>query len=923
MQVDQVLWTKLHRPRPPSTFIGRPRLAGRLDAALREPGVSLLCAPAGFGKSVTLAESCHRSGIPTAWVSLDANDNDALRFWRHVAAAIDDALGDRSHTLDAVDRSARRDLGNDDDGHALALISAIPPNAGPFTLALDDYHVIEREVVHAGMRYVLGHGPPSLHVAITSRADPPLDLAKRRAAGRLTEFRAADLRFSTEEGGSLLHRLTEVELSSQVVATLVEQTEGWAAGLQLAGLSLAGIDDTEGFAASFSGEHRFVLDYLAEEALGRQTPSLRTFLLETAVLDRLSGPLCDAVLDRTDSQRVLEEIERANLFTVPLDDVRGWWRYHHLFADLLRVRLHQQDRDRVVELNRRAADWFEVDGDIDRAIHHRIEEGDHRRAAGLIEDNADELLLRREGATLQRFFERLPAEHAQSRRMEIARARIAVYGGRVAEAELRLERADRLRSDEADPTPDTRSPLPGGPLTDLDTTTILLRAFVAHMRGDAEGAVELAAPVAARRDDVPHTLSLIAHWHLATAPWITGSVADAEPALVENVAAWRAIGAHDRAAWSARYLAQVQVAAGRLDDALETYRRVLDNDVDHDDPNSPAAGVAHVGIAEIAYERNDLATARLHVRLGISMCNDFVYTQALADGWLLLARIDHAEGNAAESSEAATAARQLVADNGMADLLNPIPARLAQLDLARGDTEAAARWAVARHRSLPDTPSHDDEPAELAAIRISLAEGRARHVVERLEQLRRCAVDDGRLRSVVEIDVLRALALTENGAQDRALHVLADALELAGELLVVRVVADAGPTVAGMVGTLLSDPTFRHRLDPDLVAALDEALTVAGEGQLGENERSVSQALVVPLSERELEVLSEVARGGSNQVIADQLFISLNTVKKHVTHILEKLGVTNRTAAVARARDLGLLPLASAQGRPDATATRS
>ncbi len=901
---DDVLWTKLHVPHRPPTFVARPRLAGRLDQSLAHPGVTVVSAPAGSGKSVVLADACHRRTGPAGWVSLDQHDNDPVRFWRHVAASLDQALGDASGVLAAVEQSTRASSTLGDEIHPTAIVNVLPSDGVDVALILDDYHVIDAEAIHASVRHLLEFAPPALHIAIGTRADPPIKLPRWRARGRQTEIRAADLLFTAAEGGALLRQVAGTGISDDAAAALTERTEGWAVGLQLAGLSLERRDDVESFAAAFTGQHRFVLDYLAEEVLDRQAANVREFLLQTSILDRLCGSLCDAVTGRSDGQQMLEAIESVNLFVTPLDDLRGWWCYHQLFADLLRVRLQQRPDDQLADLHRRAADWHDANGDVNHAIRHALDAGDRRRAAQLIEHHADELLLRREGATLQRWFDRFPPGLLDSRRLALAQARVAVYGGRVGEAEELLDRADALGSASAPPASEIPADRSAGPLSDLDPMSTLLRAFVAHMRGDADGAVELAARAAGGIDDDSSVIALIAHWHLATAPWLRGAVTEAEPALATNIEAWRNAGEHDRAAWAAHYLGRIQLAHGRLDDAFATYHEVLERDADQAEADSPAAGVAHVGIAEIAYRRNELDVARLHARLGISKCAEFVYTQALADGWSVLARIGHAEGDP-DAARAAATAERLAPPGDVADLLNPVPAQMAHLALMRGDAPAAARWAAARDLAATTEPRYAHEPAHLTLARILLAQARPAEAIHQLDQLRPLALADGRDGSLIEIEVLRARALAATGDGAGALEALAGAIHRASPQGYIRVFADEGEPVGTLLDQLAapSAETSQH-LDPGYVAALVAACRPDAQPVPADPSRS---ELVVPLTDRERDVLSEIASGRTNKDIAAELFISLNTVKKHVTHIFDKLGVTNRTAAVARARALGLL----------------
>src|SRR5215468_10936676 len=385
---DALVATKFHIPR--AGFVPRPRLLARLAEGIGR-GLTVVCTPAGFGKTTLLGDWARRSRRTVAWLSLDSADNDPARFWRYVAAA-----------LEAVATAVINQL-------------AVVPDAGAVVLVLDDYHLIEAPTVHDSVAFLVERLPPALRLVLASRTDPPLPLARLRARGQLGELRADDLRFTLGETAAFLREATGLDLPTELVAALQERTEGWAAGVQLAALSLRGHADPAGFVATFSGSHRFVLDYLSEEVLARQPSEVVDFLLETSVLDRLSGPLCDAVTGRCGSQAVLEGLERASLFVVPLDEERGWWRYHHLFAGLLRARLAHERPGRVPGLHRAAAAWHEDHGLADGAIRHALAAGEARWAARLIERHAEEMLWRGEGATLCRWFRALPAEMLRAR----------------------------------------------------------------------------------------------------------------------------------------------------------------------------------------------------------------------------------------------------------------------------------------------------------------------------------------------------------------------------------------------------------------------------------------------------------------------------------------------------------------------------
>ena len=419
----------------------------------------LACAPAGYGKTVLLAEWVRRGRHPVAWLSLDAGDNDPARFWRHTVAALDRVRPGISERMGPL-------LGPPPPPSFEPLVTALinevagqPDADEALLLVLDDYHVISSQLVHESLGFLVEHRPPGLHLALTSRSDPPLALARLRARGQLTELRAAELRFTPGEAAALLQQVAAAPggarpgapLPDAVAAALAARTEGWAAGLQLAGLSLRGHDDVDGFVAAFTGSHRYVLDYLAEEVLERQPGQVREFLLETSVLERLSGELCDAVTGRPGSQALLEQAERAGLFVVPLDEVRGWWRYHQLFADLLRARLQQEQPGRVPELHRNAAAWYAERGLADDAIRHAVAAREMTWAARLIERHYDAIFQQGESATIQRWLSALPAELARSRpRLLLAQAWMALVGGDVEAAGAPLDAAERAFADAAD-----------------------------------------------------------------------------------------------------------------------------------------------------------------------------------------------------------------------------------------------------------------------------------------------------------------------------------------------------------------------------------------------------------------------------------------------------------------------------------------
>ncbi|MEQ8437935.1 MAG: LuxR C-terminal-related transcriptional regulator [Ilumatobacter fluminis] len=900
-----VLSTKLHAPRPPATFVSRTRLTGRLDRVA--PGtMALVCAPAGCGKSVLVSDWCRRQSSAVAWLSLDVDDNDPIRFWRHVAASLDGAAGDTSASLRAaVDQLARRADAATVDDIVTTIVNSAAADDRDIVLVLEDYHLVVDEGVHDGVRLLLERAPAPLRFVVISRADPPLLLARRRARCELIEIRAADLRFGADEATAFLEQATGVRPADSTVATLTDRTEGWAVGLQLAALSLSGRDDVEAFLGTFTGSHRFVLDYLTEEVLDRQPDRVRDFLLSSSILDRLSGPLCDAVTGGDDGQELLERCERANLFLVPLDDERRWWRYHHLFAELLRTWLDRRPDDEVHELHRRAAAWYESNDLVERAIEHATAAGDTAWAMRLIERHADELLLRREGATLRRRLAELPDGVEASRRLLVAHARTAAYAGRPGEAELLLDAAAHARpepDDAFEPSIDRAA----SPLSTLDPTTALVHAFIAHLRGRSDDAVSFAHGALADIEDDSSAVALIAQLHLASAQWVRGEVGPAESALGTNVERWRALGEPGRVAFGCHYLARAQRARGDLDLAIATYRAALDVEADASASGSPAAGVSLIGLGQIAYQRDELESARNLVDRGLEASRQLVYTQALSSGLATMAWIRRCDGDTDEARELMDEAVDVGPDDDVIDLVNPVPVQRARLFLAEGDSAPAERWIRHRAVGLDDEPRHPVEAAHLLLARLTIAEGRGREAVPLLDRLLRTATDDGRVASMIEIELLRALASADDHPADAAAS-LTRAVVLAAPQRYVRAFVDEGTPVATLLGRVVAAPS--PELDRTVLGHV-ATLIAAFERTPGPAAAAASpaQPLVVPLTDRELEVLAELATGKPNRQIADELYVSLNTVKKHITHILDKLGVSNRTAAVDRARSLGLLP---------------
>ena len=905
---DALLATKLYLPWPQPGFVPRPRLLQALSEGLAR-GRGLVCAPAGFGKTSLLADWARSDGRPVAWLGLDAGDNDPARFWRYVVAALDRVQpGIAGRLGPLLGPPTPRSFG----GLVTALINelAARPGDGGVVLVLDDYHLIDSGPVHESVAFLLENLPPGLHLVVSSRADPPLPLARLRARGQLAELRAAELRFTTGEGAALLG-VAGPGLPEAAVAALTVRTEGWAAGLKLAALSLRGQADPAGFVAAFSGSHRFVLDYLADEVLDGQTGPVRAFLLETSVLERLSGELCDAVTGRAGSQALLQDIERAGLFLVPLDEVRGWWRYHHLFADLLRARLEQEQPGRVQELHRAAAAWSDEHALGDDAVRHAQAAGDTAWAARLVERYVDALLGRSEGATLHRWLSALPAESVRARpRLCLAQAISAVVGRQVEVVEGLLDDAERAFAVTGDEPYEPSAGRAVSVLANVPAGIAFLHANLARLRGDAALATDYNRQILAQLGDEDSVMRSYVRWNLAGADWLHGRLGPAERDLTEVLAERRVAGEGFLAIRVCYDLGQVQRAQGNLDAALATYQQALD--IAGEDSQPPHLGMAHVGLAEVLYERDELAAALDHATRGVTLCRQLALTPPLATGLAVVARIRQAHGEAAAALEAMGEAGQAGLSPQVVDLFSPVPSQRARLLLAQGHVAAAAQWTTAAGLSPDDEPDYPREPAYLVLARVLLAQNNPGLALTLLQRLLATAASQGRTGSVIEIRALLALALAAKGDESAAVDAIAEAVTLACPQGYVRVFADEGTPMRALLARLSAAPKDQpapaRGIDPGYLAALLRACgppdVVPPQGRAA----AAPPGLAEPLTGRELEVLRLLAAGSSNQRIARDLFVAPDTVKKHVTHVLGKLGAANRTEAAARARQLGLIP---------------
>jgi LuxR family maltose regulon positive regulatory protein len=904
---SSLLDTKLYAPGRPKRLVSRPHLTDRVQRGTQSK-LTLVSAPAGFGKSTLLAEwlgVASADGSVTAWLSLDPGDNDPVAFWTHVIASLRSVaptVGAKALTLlESPDRSIEAVL-----APLLNELNALPHG---LVLVLDDYHTIESPDIQAGMAFMLEHLPANLHLVIATRADPALPLARLRARGDLIEIRAVDLRFTPDEASAFLNGVMTLGLTAQDVAVLEGRTEGWIAAIQLAGLSMQGRDDIAGFIARFAGDDRYIVDYLVEEVLQRQPDQVHTFLLETSILSRLNGPLSDAVTGQDGGKAMLEALERQNLLLVPLDDRREWYRYHHLFADVLQARLRDERPEQAAELHRRATEWYEAEGQRAEAIGHAMAGKDFARAAELVELAMPGTSRDRQEATLRRWLEALPDELIRTRPvLSNGYAGSILVRGETEGVESRLQDAERWLASTAEAPSGADGPAGSMVVVDEDAfgrlpgSVAIHRAGLALLLGDVSGTIahaRRALDLVAEDDDLG---SGAASALLGLAYWSRADLEAASSLYAGAIPRFEKIGHLSDAIGLALALADMRIAQGRLHDAMRTYERGLELATGHGAVVLRGAADMHVGISEILRERDDLAGAAQHLQQARDLGEENGLPQNPYRSRVAAARIRRAEGDPAAALELLTEAGRLYATDFSPDV-RPVDALKARVWIAQGRLSEAMAWARESGLSAVDDLSYVREFEHITMARLILAEGvrdrsddRIGEAIDLLERLLAAAEAGGRMGSVIEILVVQALARRARNVVPGALASLERTVALAEPEGYVRVVADEGPAMAA----LLKLAAQRRDASGYLRRLLAATVTPA-------TREAVDQPLIEPLSERELDVLRLLESELDGPDIARELTVSLATVRTHTRNIYAKLGVNNRRSAVRRATELGLL----------------
>lgn len=909
-----VLATKLYVPVPRPLVVGRPRLLAHLNAQL-SPGrkLTLACAPAGFGKTTLLSEWIahsrrHNPEARVAWLSLDDGDNDTFRFLTYVVAALQGVEGDIGSEAMSLLHSAQV---LPVEVVLTSLINDVSRAGGEIILVLDDYHVIEAGPVHKALGFLLDHLPSGLHLAIASRSDPPLSLARLRSRGELAELRASDLRFTPDEAADFLNRVMGLSLSPDDIAALESRTEGWIAGLQLAALSMREHDDVSGFIRAFTGSHRFVIDYLVQEVLQRQSEEVRSFLLQTAVLDRLTASLCEALTGEAASRGILESLERNNLFVVPLDDRRQWYRYHHLFADVLRSRLLNEHPGRVPGLHYAASEWYERNGLPEEAVRHALAADDYGRAAQLMESALPEMRRNRQDAMLLSWLRSLPEDVLRrSPVLSVFNAWRMLVAGDLEAVEPWLRNAEQAlaaRTGGGSEGSAAGSPADGEELRNLPATIAIYRASLSQALGDVESTAEHALHALGLTAPGDHLGRAGAAGFLGLASWAAGDLQSAVETFSDAVTSLRAAGNVADELGGTIILADMWVARGRLRKARQLYEDALRMASAHEgDHVRRATADLHVGISELDCERGDLGAAGEHLQAAAGLRGSALPTENGYRQFVAMARVSRAAGDLDQAIELLAEAERLYV-RGFVPEVRPIAGVKARIRILQGRLPEAWEWVRERGLCATDELSYLHEFEHLTLARLLIAqyqadrsEGLILAAVALLDRLLEPAEASDRIGSVNEILVLQALALEAQGCRPLALVPLGRALVQAGAEGYVRFFLDEGEPMAA----LLREAELEG-IAGDHVGRLLRAWVAPHGASI--TARPDADPLLEALSARELQVLRLLDTPLSGPEIARELFVSLNTLRTHTRHIFAKLEVNSRRGAVSRAKERGLL----------------
>jgi LuxR family transcriptional regulator, maltose regulon positive regulatory protein len=886
-----LLRTKFYVPLVRPSQIARPRLVNLLNAGL-ERALILVSAPAGYGKTTLVSGWLAETGIASAWLSLDENDNDPLRFLQYLVVALapfaPGAEAEAPGMLQGIQPAQFETVIN-------LLVNELASYPEPFVLILDDLHLIQTEAVLKILAYLLEHLPSRMHLALLTRTDPPLPLARLRARDSLTDIRADQLRFTHAEIAAFLNNVIGLRLSAGDLSAIEKRTEGWIAGLQLAALSMQSSQDIHRFVSAFTGSHHYIMDYLVEEVLKSQPEELGAFLQKTSILDNMCAPLCESVLDvrpenPLDGQAMLESLERMNLFVVPLDDERRWYRYHHLFADVLKKRLEQHYPDMLPVLHQRASQWFEKNGLVPEAIRHSLTGGDQERVIRLIEQNGPLLLMGGELNALSGWIKAVEASTQAHPWIHIFKAWLSILTGQPERAEEGFQPAGKLISARQ---PDTETRLMQGAIATG-------RSYRSFMEGDTNRTAAFAREAAKDLPDVDlfsRSIRGIAIALLGESCFMNGELEEARQACMEARQIGLASGTVNVVVIVNCALGRIYVEQGRLHQAAEMYTEALQFATRPDGRKLVVAGEPFVELSLVSYEWNDLENALEQTHNCLALCRQSGQETFEAKGSIMLARLERIQGNSEAALENMHNAEKLMKEHHFAFKYTVwVKYALVRLWIAGGNLEKASQIVQESAITSADEIPFLREPEFLALLYLLLAQGDYDTALALSKRLLQKAETGRRMGRVIEILVLQALIFQGRKEMDQALAVLKRALSLARPEGYVRTFVDEGEPMVRLMHLARS-----QQIEVEYVTALLSAC----EKTTSPNQ-PLPKILTEPLTVREVEVLNLIQAGCSNQDIAGQLFISVPTVKRHISNIYTKLGVESRTQAVAIGRELKL-----------------
>jgi LuxR family maltose regulon positive regulatory protein len=898
---DQLLQTKLQIPRRRIPAVVRSRLIARLNSGIGSKLI-LVSAPAGFGKTTLLTEWVASSRYPSTWLSLDEHDNEPVPFLAYLIAALKKVKPGLGETALVLTNSPQEfPL----EPVLTALINEITSIPDHFIVVIDDYHVIQNKSIHKALSFLVGSLPANMHLVIASRFDPPLNLAHLRGRGQLTELRADDLRFTPEEIDEFLNQVMELNLNAEELALLDTRSEGWIAGLQMAALTLKGQTDATGFIKALSKSRRDMLDYLFEEVFNQQAPDVQSFLLQTSILDHLSPSLCNAVSERQDSDQILDKIERANLFIFPLDDELRWYRYHPLFKDLLQHSLSSAHREMLPVLHLRASEWYESQNFFPLAIDHALKAQDYDRAARLIGRRAGEILSQGEFATYLSWMDSFPQSVIQmypDLLLHRLLAETLAMGLTLDDVEVRLQELEKS---------DPQNNLIRGAGMALRAVALGNQADLSRNAELCRKALEIIPPESTFWRGLA-TSGLKQYWLLEGG---VPSIPIAIDLYNDAIETGRKIGNISFTVIGRRRLAEAYMAAGRLRQAQHHYREILDEGVDRQGQLIPLASFGLFGLGMLHREWNELDKAINYLKKGMTLESGKLGRWQW-DGLIELARTRQAMGDLEGASQYLQRARQLLSKfpryrESHESVITTYEIILA---LAQGDKEKINTWVKDIDSAvlsgsfdiegeipiyIPRYPARELEL--LTLVRAYLAQNKPAEALKLLEVLIKAAEKFGRAGVGLEAHMLSALAYKALGDAGEALSHLKEALQAAEPEGYIRLFLDEGPAIIGLLYETVQQgitPAYTHRL----IAAFPVLESIS-------RRPSKSIKMEEPLSDRELNVLTLIAQGLSNKEVGQRLYIETRTVKWHMSNIFSKLGVKNRTQAVARARELGILKL--------------